>query len=211
MASPYTWLPYPFNLSKMKTKKQTIKQRIVATTVMLFMLLMLFGVLDPNITLAGANTTTNLIQNVVAGALGHSAMQNLVFTDINIGTASNTTSNMTQTNVWDYRGSGVGWSVTGYCNNLTINNAAAGVNNISNANIYWNPAPGTIVNLSGVSTGITLGTLNPLNYSRTLVTASGGNGMGNYRVYNVMLNVVYDGRIDQLAGTYQAVLTMTSS
>ena len=192
----------------MRTLKQKLKQRIVATTVFLFMLFMMFGLLELPRTSATV-TTTNLIQNFIAGSFGHQAMQNLVFSDITVGTASNTTANMTVTNVWDLRGSGAGWSVTGSCNNLSV--SIVGVNNISNSVIAWNPAGGTLINVSGTTTGVTLGTAQYLNGSRLLVSSTTNNGMGNYRVNNVVLNVVYNGRTDQKTGTYQAILTMTSS
>ena len=192
----------------METKKQTIKQKIVATTVVLFMLFMLFGSLDlPNVSAVG--TTTNLIQNVLAGSLGHSAMQNLVFSDITIGVPSNTTANLSPTNAWDYRGTGVGWGVTGYANALSV--AGAGVNNIANSLIQWNPTGGAIVAINGVITSMTKGVVANLDGSRALFTAPGGSGMGNYQMLNVMVNVSYNGVISQLQGTYHAVLTMTSA
>jgi hypothetical protein len=194
----------------MKTKKQTIQQKIVATTVVLFMLFMMFGSLNlPGTSAAG--TTTNLIQNIVAGGagLGHSAMMNLVFTDFTVGVGSNSTTNMVQTNVWDYRGTGAGWQITGYANNLST--AATGNNNFTNSNITWYPAGGAIIAVSGSTTGITLGVASNLDGSRNMIGASVGNGMGNYRVNNVVINVFYNGGMDRRVGSYQAILTMTSS
>jgi hypothetical protein len=194
----------------MKTKKQTIKQKIVATTVVLFMMCMMFGSLNlPGATAAGTNTT--LVQNIVAGAgaLGHSAAASLGFTPITVGTASNTTGTLPQTNVWDFRGTGVGWTLSGIANNLAI--ATAGLNNISSANIMWNPAGGTFTALSGATTGMTLGTAANLDASRTMLTAPATYGMGNYRVWNTAMTVYYNGDMAQLVGTYQAFLTLTSA
>ena len=193
----------------MKTKKQTIKQKIMATLVVLFMMFMMFGSLDLSQISAQTVTNTNLIQNIVAGNFWHEAMQNVVFNNIVVGVATNSLANMTITNLWDLRGSGAGWSLTGYCNSLTT--TAAGINTIANTEIAWSPVGATIIAISGVTTGIANGTANFLNAPRTLMNASVNNGMGNYRINNVTLNVVYNGRTDQKTGTYQATLTMTSA
>jgi hypothetical protein len=194
----------------MKTKKQTLKQKIVATTVMLFMLFMLFGSLNlPGVSATGTNT--NLIQNVVAGTFGHGALTNIVFSDITVGSATNSGSNMTMTTAWDLRGSGAGWTIAGYASRLWIQNSAIGVNNLDNVEIRWYPAGATIYAITGVTTGMTLGSTANLDGSRTLITAPTNNGMGNYRINGVMFNIVYNGRTDQVAGSYVSVLTMTSS
>lgn len=192
----------------MKNSKQEVKQKIAATTVLIFMLSMMFGSLNLPGALATV-TTTNLIQNFAGGTFGHQAQQNLVFTQITVGTASNTTSNMLQTNVWDFRGTGAGWSISGVCNDMLT--SAVGVNMLNASTIRWNPAGATVTALSGVTTGITNGTLQTLETSRTLISATSNNGMGNYRMWNVLLNIQYNGRTDQKTGTYGGVLTMTSS
>jgi hypothetical protein len=196
----------------MKTQKQTIKQKIVATVVVLFMIFMLFGSLDLPQTSA-AVTVTNLLQNVVAGGTGlsHEALQNVVFPDITVGTAANSLGNLTQTNVWDLRGSGAGWSVTGIVNNLTTAGGNNTINILPNTIVAWNPAGGAIIAISGSGTGVTAGTAQYLNSSVTLITATASNGMGNYRINNVSLNIVYNGRTDQKVGAYTGVLIMTSS
>jgi hypothetical protein len=192
----------------MKTSKQKIKQKIVATTVVVFMLSMMFGSLNLPGALATV-TTTNLIQNFAGGTFGHQAQQNLVFTQITVGTASNTSANMLQTNVWDFRGTGAGWTITGICNNMLT--AAVGVNMLNASTIFWAPGGATVTAISGVTTGITNGTTQSLETSRTLITSTTNNGMGNYRMWNVLLNVQYNGRSDQKTGTYGGILTMTSS
>jgi hypothetical protein len=195
----------------MKTKKQQTKQRIVATLIILFMMLMTFGTLDVPGTSATV-TTTNLIQNVIASGagLGHAAMSDIGFNDITLGTAINSRANMIQTNVWDFRGNGAGWGVTAVCTNLVV--AVAGINYFDNATqIAWDPSVGTIISIAGSTSGITLGTAGLFSSTRTLVSSTTNNGMGNYRVNNVLFNVIYNGRMDQKIGTYTAVLTMTSA
>jgi S-adenosylmethionine/arginine decarboxylase-like enzyme len=192
----------------MKTLKQNIKQRIVATVVVMFMFSMLFGSLNlPGVSATGTNT--NLIQNFIPGGFAHQAQQNLVFTQITVGAASNTTANMLQTNVWDFRGSGAGWSISGVCNDMLT--TQTGVNMINATQIRWNPAGATVTAFSGVTTGITNGTLQTLETSKTLISAAVNSGMGNYRMWNVLLNIQYNGRTDQKTGTYGGILTMTSS
>jgi len=194
----------------MKTLKQKIEQKIVATVVVAFMFSMMFGSLN----LPGASaavTNTNLIQNIVAGTFGHGALTNVVFPNITIGSATNSTSNMTMTTAWDLRGSGAGWTIAGYASRLWIQNSATGVNNLDNVEIRWYPSGATIYAISGVTTGMTLGSVANLDGSRTLITATNNNGMGNYRINGVMFNIVYNGRTDQVSGNYVSVLTMTSS
>lgn len=197
---------------KMKTKKQKIKQQIMATIVAFFMFIMIFGsfdVLDIN---AATVVNMNLIQNVVSGALAIECMQNLVFPDINVGVAANSEGNMTVFNVRDYRGTGAGWTVAAVSNNLTLNTGAAGINNFSNAVIAMLPQRGTIIGLEGSSTtGVYRGADLFLTASRNLISANAGNGMGNYRLNNTIFNVVYNGRYDQLQGRYEAIVTFTAT
>jgi hypothetical protein len=190
-----------------KTKKQKIKQQIIATLVIVFMFVMITGSFNVADLLAATTSTTNLIQNIVAGTLGIQAPYNIVFNQVNVSQAANSLANMDTVNMWDYRGSGAGWDVTGYSNNLAI--ATAGINNIANTSIFW--TPGTLVNLQGtkvnMSTGAAGASMGVGNTTR-LVNANAGFGMGNYQVKNTVMNVVYNGRPDQLQGSYAAVLTM---
>jgi hypothetical protein len=192
----------------MKTKKQEIKQKIIATLVISFMFIMISGTFNVASILAATTTYTNLVQNFVAGNLELEAPNNVAFNNLAVGIAENSLANLDQVNMRDYRGSGAGWTVIGYTNNLQI--ATAGVNNVSNASIWWNP--GTLTNFQGSSTGVSPAAgWASLDAQRTLVSASTNNGMGNYRVSNTALNIVYNGRSDQLQGTYTCVLTMTIS
>ncbi len=186
-----------------KTKKHQIKQKIIATFIILFMFIMIFGSVSVDFTSAiGTNTT--LIQNLIAGALSMEAPTTILFNNINIGTAINSLAMMTQVNARDLRGSGVAWSVSGTMNNLTATNA--GLNNISNAVIAW--APGAYWSDNGSNTGVALGVAGYFSGARTLFNTSANNGMGNYKIVNTVLNVVYNGATDFQAGTYQNTLTM---
>jgi len=192
----------------MKTKKQQIKQKIIATLVVSFMFIMVSGTFNVTSILAATTTYTNLIQNMDQGNLELDAPYNVAFNNLSVGVAANSLANLDQVNMRDYRGTAAGWTVVGYTNNLQV--SSAGINNISNASIWWNP--GTLTNFQGSSTGVTPASgWASFGSQRTLVSASANNGMGNYRVSNTQLNIVYNGRIDQLQGTYSCVLTMTIS
>jgi hypothetical protein len=189
--------------TKMKTKKHEIKQRIAATLIAVFMFIMIFGSVSVDITSAiGTNTT--LIQNLIAGTLAMEAPASISFNNISIGSAINSLANMTQVNARDYRGSGLAWAVTGTMNNLTATNS--GINNISNAVIAW--APGASFADNGSNAGTAVGVPGYFSSARTLFNTSVNNGMGNYKITNTTLNVVYNGATDVVAGTYQNTLTM---
>jgi|GEM_PF-2005043 len=187
----------------MKTKKQQAKQKIIATFIILFMFVMIFGSVNVDLTSAiGTNTT--LIQNLVAGVLSMEAPATIGFNNINIGTPINSLANMLQVNARDYRGSGAAWSVTGTMNDMRAVNA--GINTISNSVIAWKPGPAFADN--GSNTGTTVGEPGYFDSARTLFNTSVNNGMGNYKITNTELNIVYNGRTDFAAGTYQNTLTM---
>ena len=189
--------------TKMKTKKQQTKQRIVATLIALFMFVMIFGSVSVDFTSAiGTNTT--LIQNLIPGSLSMEAPASIGFNNINIGSAVNSLAMLTQVNARDLRGSGVPWSVSGTMNNLTV--ADAGVNNISNAVIAW--APAEYWSDNGTNTGVALGVAGYFSSARTLFNTSVNAGMGNYKIVNTVMNVVYNGATDFMDGTYQNTLTM---
>jgi hypothetical protein len=188
----------------MKTKKQQIKQKIVATLVVLFMFVMVFGSINVGfINAIGTNTT--LIQNLIAGSLSMEAPATIGFNDINLGSPINSLANMIQVNARDFRGIGNAWSVTGTMNNLTT--AGAGVNNISNTVIAW--APGASFADNGSNAGTAVGAAGYFDSARTLFNTSVNNGMGNYKIVNTTMNVVYNGNPNFVAGTYQNTMTMT--
>ena len=188
----------------MQIQKQKIKQKIVATLVVLFMFVMVFGSVSVDFTSAiGTNTT--LIQNLIAGALSMEAPATLAFNNQTLGVAANSLANMDVVNARDLRGTGVAWTVTASMNNLTT--GGAGVNNISNAAIAW--APGAAFADNGSNTGTAVGTAGYFSTLRTLFNTSTNNGMGNYKITNTTVNVVFNGNPNFVAGTYQNTMTMT--
>lgn len=191
----------------MKTKKQEIQQKIMATIVVFFMGVMVFGSMDVRDTQAiGTNTT--LIQNFVAGTLQLETLSSVGFSDLTVGVGANSSTNLTLVNVRDYRGSGAGWTVAGTMNNLVITNGATGTNNISSSAINWYPVE--FYGLEGASnTGVALGSSGAFSGARTLINTSSNNGMGNYKVFNTLVNVFYSGDPTQKLGEYQNILTMT--
>lgn len=191
----------------MGTRKQIIKQRIAATVVILFMFIMAYGTINIRDLSAATVTNTTLIQNLVAGTLSLEAPTSLGFNNLTVAVAANSLANLDIVNVRDYRGSGAGWSVTATVNELMT--SATGVNNITNASVWW--TPGAVFALDGASnTGVNLASTNSFDQSDvTLINAAADAGMGNFKVVNTTINIVYNGRPDQLAGTYQATLQMT--
>jgi hypothetical protein len=197
---------------KPKTKKQELKQKIIATLVITFMFMMVFGVLDSNIVSAiGFNST--LIQNFVAGTLQLEGPASLGFPDITVAVATNSLANLDSLNIREYRGTGAGWTVVGSMNNMEV--ATAGARNFLDANnIAWFPGNSTLTALEGASSaGIAKGANTFMNSgtSRTLINASTNNGMGNYRLNGTLINVQYFGWGNQTAGTYQNTLLLTIS
>jgi len=195
----------------MQTKKRQIKQQIIATLVVSFMFLMVFGALNQEI--VSANFVSNLIQNFVGGTLQLQGPTSIGFPDINVGTPTNSLANLSAVNIRDYVGSGALWSVVGSMNNMLATNA--GTRNFLDANnIAWFPGNATLTGLEGASTsGIALGTNTLMNAatSRTLINASANNGMGNYILNGTLINIQYYGWGNQIAGTYQNTLTLTIS
>ena len=191
----------------MKTKKQQIKQQIAATIVVFFMMVMVFGSRSDLCSAIGNNTT--LTQNIVTGAMSMEiSTTNLVFSDLTVGIAANSVGNVTQVNMRDYRGSGAGWTVSAVLNNLTASNGVAGINNISNAAINW--LPGAMYALDGGSnSGVQLGTGGTFATAQTLINSSANNGMGNYKVVNTMINILYSGTPTQKQAMYQNILLIT--
>ncbi len=188
----------------MKTQKTKIKQQIVATIVIFFMMLMVFGSRN-DVFAVGQNTT--LTQNLIAGSLQLDVSStNLVFSNLTIGVGANSTANLTQVNARDYRGSGAGWTVSATMNNLMV--SAAGVNNISNASINWKPGDFFALD-SGSNTGVVLGAGGTFATAQTLINAAATDGMGNYKIDNTMINILYSGTPTQMAGMYQNIMTMT--
>jgi len=190
-----------------KTKKQEIKQKIVATLVVVFMLVMIAGVVKvENIRAEADNAILELI--VSSGSLSIEAADQVNFATVTLNAVTvNTTANMVQVNMRDARGSGAGWTATGAANYLT----AANSSNISNIWLRW--APGDIYALDGAdNTGVVSGADYSGNFgdgSRTLANTSTNNGMGNYVINGTILNLTIDSETP--AATYHNTLTLTIS
>lgn len=190
---------------KTKIKKQQIKQKIVATIIVFFMMIMVFG--SRGDIFAANQTNTTLTQNLIQGTLQlEVSSTNLVFNDLTIGVGANSMANLTIVNARDYRGTGAGWTVSATMNNLMV--SAAGQNDISNAAINWKPTEFAALD-GGNALGVAIGAGGTFATAQTLINASTNNGMGNYKVSNTVLNVLYNGSTIQKAGMYQNLMTMT--
>lgn len=193
----------------MKTKKEQLKQKIIALTVVAFMFFMVFNTVElRNVFAIGANTT--LTQNFTTGSLALTASSSAGFNDVQVGTAINSKANLVVVNMQDYRGGGAGWTTSG---NITAQFQAtnAGYNVIPNAVVAWNPTGAALTTPDSSNlNGNTKGTASYFDGGlKTLLTFSSGNGMGNYQMSGTELNIVYNGRADQTAGSYTATLQLT--
>lgn len=191
----------------MKTKKEQIKQKIIAIFVVTFMFAMMIGTV--NINLADATGGNTILQQVVsAGSLSLETAAQVNFNTFTLNGASfNSLANLTQVNFRDTRGSGAGYNVVG-----TANNMQAGTNIIANTQLRW--SPGTIYGLEGSSTtGVTAGASYSGNFGdpggKTLASATSENGMGNYTINGTTLNLLLAPSV--AAGTYQNTLLLTIS
>jgi hypothetical protein len=190
-----------------KTNRKKIKQKIVATLVVLFMFAMIFGSVNlESVRAIGSNTTLSAV--ISAGSLALESPASASYGGITLsGVAQNTTANLTQVNMRDTRGSGAGWSAIGSANNMYKD----ATNNISNIYVSW--APGTIYALDGASnTGVAAGASYSGNFgdgTRPLANTSTNNGMGNYVINGTICNLHVLSSV--LAGTYVNTLTLTIS
>jgi len=190
----------------MKTKRLVIKQKIMATLVVIVMLVMVFSTLEYKRILADSNVLVNV--EVSAGTLSMSTVTAFNLSGITVGTATNSKNNLLVVNAIDYRGTGAGWTVAMYASNFNIVNRATGTNNLSNAVAYI--TPGTLGNYNSAShTGIAVGAAGALSASRTLFNAGSTYGMGAYYLGNSEYNLVYNGNAALLAGFYNSTSTVT--
>lgn len=188
----------------MKTRRQEIKQKIVATLVVFFMLTMISGVINlKNVQAIGDDTT--LQQVLTGGSLSLESPTQVNFNSQTAGTGVNSLANIVQVNMRDYTGTGGGWAATATANAMTAANAAT----IPNTRLSW--APGDIYALDGASNdGVTAGPDYSGNFgdgARNLTGASSGNGQGNYVINGTALNLLITA--DDYQGTYQNTLTLT--
>jgi len=188
-----------------KTKRNEIKQKIVATLVVVFMLAMLGGVLKVYDVRADNVDTTTLQQQITTGSLSLESPTQVNFNATTAGTGVNSLANMVQVNMRDYTGTGSGWTTTGSANNMVAGNGAI----LANTRLKW--SPGTIYALDGASnSGVAAGASYSGNFgdgSRTLANASGNNGMGNYVINGTTMNLLI--QAGDVTGTYQNTLTLT--
>jgi len=194
----------------MKTKKQKVKQQIIAVMVMAFMFVMITGTLNIPDLMAATTTTMAFGANISAGTLNIDTLASLAFPTMTIAVPTNDSANLTVVNMQDYRGNGMGWTMSAYSTPFTT--PAGGTNSIANTAIFINT--GTLTNISGTSTGVAAtgaGSWRDLSAARTLVnTASNnGSGMGSYNLANTMMNIVYGGNPAQTSGVYTGTLTLT--
>jgi len=193
-------------LYQLEKKEKQLKQKIISLIVIFFMFLSLMSVTGKlNFVRAESNLVT-LKQNIIAGALDLTVMAEVGFNNATAGTAANSLANMAVFNVQDYRGSGAGWTVTGYSSPL-VNGTDTGTT-IPNTRIYWEPST-SFFGLNGASnTSITkYSTLVMLNTAQTIITAASTAGKGFYNIPNTTLNVVI--QAGDLTADYNALLTMT--
>jgi len=191
----------------MHSQRLVIKQKIMATLVIIVMLVMVFSTLEYKRILADSNVT--MTQTVSAGTLSMSTVATLTMNSaITIAVATNSLGNLLVVNAIDYRGSGAGWTVAMYASNWNQTARETGTNNLSNAITYV--TPGTLGNYNAAShTGIAVGTIGALSEIQKLFNASANNGMGAYYLGNSQINIVYSGDSTLKAGTYQATSTIT--
>lgn len=188
--------------------KQQIRQKIIATLVVVFMFAMISGTVNP-IRVQAIGDTSTLEQQITGGSLSLESPVQVNFNSTQSGMGVNSLANLTQVNMRDYTGTGGGWDATGSANAMTAANAAT----IPNTRLRW--APGDIFALDGASnTGVAAGADYSGNFGdglRTLAntTDGQGDGAGNYVINGTTLNLLVT--VDDYIGTYQNTLTLTIS
>ena len=190
-----------------KLRQQLIitKQKIIVTFIMFFMFSMVFTSFEMNKVQAATDVNTEVYQNIVAGSLYVDAMASLSFADVTAGTTQNTEANMTVLNIGDGRGTSAGWTTSAYSTNFTN---AGGSLILPNSRLYIDPNEFWAVN-GASNTGISLGSGGTLDSLQTIITASSGNGAGDYNVANTLLNMSI--LVGDSAGDYNATVTFTIS
>ncbi len=192
-------------LKNLESKEKQIKQKLIATVVIFFMFVMVATSIEQFSFVKAAQDTANLIQNLTAGSLATSCFPDCGFNDQVAGTGVNSLCNFEMVNAQDYRGSGAGWSVTGWSTNLV--NGAGGNLHIPNTRMYWLPA-GAIHAFNGASTSdiATYSALQDFSAARTLANSATNAGMGYYNLPNTTLNVVIE--VTDYFADYNATLTI---
>jgi len=197
----------------METKIKKLKELIISLTIILVMVVMVFGkLIFSNVRWVwAANQFNTTLEEVITGAdLGTSAPTQVNFAGFTInGFGTNVTADMDNVNVWDLRGTGASWSLTSVTNDMVGTGLLAPGNMITNAYINISSAGG-ITGLGGSDTsGIALGgsTGSFADAAMTIANASANNGMGNYVINDTTLQATI--LSNNKAGTYQSTLTIT--
>ncbi|MFH1598388.1 MAG: hypothetical protein ABIB97_04985 [Patescibacteria group bacterium] len=192
-------------LKKLEKKEKQIKQKLIATVVIFFMFVMVATSIEQFSFIRAATDTANLIQNITGGSLATSCLGDCGFNDQVAGAGINSLCNFEVVNAQDYRGTGAGFSVTGWSTPLA--NGAGGNLLIPNTRIYWTPADSFFSWNGASNTGMdTVSTTLDLSAARTLLNTAVNAGMGYYNVPNTTLNVVI-ATTDYFAD-YNATLTI---
>ncbi|MBU0708089.1 hypothetical protein KKG41_07045 [Patescibacteria group bacterium] len=183
-----------------------IKQKIFATLILFFTLGMIFSSLE--ITRAADNANINISQSIDAGALSLTSVNSDInFNDLTAGQNAVSLMEMENIGVTDYRGNSAGWAVTTpSIGNFVDNTTPANQITLSNS-LLW--SPGEISNLNGSDiTNVTAGTDDVyLNAERTLMSASAGDGDGEFIINNTILN--FEQEPTDNAGNYESNLVLT--
>jgi hypothetical protein len=188
-------------------QKNKIKQKIIATLIVVFMLAMISGTVNPiRVRAIGDNST--LEQQITGGSLSLESPTQVNFNSTESGTGVNSLANLVQVNMRDYTGTVSGWDAIGFANAMTAANTAT----IANTRLKW--APGDIYALDGSSnTGVVAGADYTGNFGDngglTLANAGTGFGAGNYVINGTTLNLLIT--VDDVIGTYQNTLLLTIS
>jgi len=180
----------------------------VATIVIFFMFVMVATSIEQFSLVKAATDTADLFQNIAGGDLDVTCLDECLFNQATAGTATNSLCNFEVVNAQDYRGSGAGWSVTGWSTNLV--NGAGGNLEIPNTRMFWTPADAFHAYNGASVTGMDAkDTTEDFSAARTLLNTAINAGMGYYNIPNTSLNVVIEAT-DYYAD-YNATLTIDIS
>ncbi|AKM84834.1 TPA: hypothetical protein DHW58_00005 [Patescibacteria group bacterium] len=181
----------------LRKQAEVNRQALVLGAVLFFTGLMSTGIVSM---VRAATDNTNVSLNVAAGALSVTAPAQLNFnqgTSTPGGTAiMNTgTGNIIETN--DPRGTGAGWTLSGYYNNI-FENADKSVNLKINdtgsvLRALWKPNDMTIENNTGVSGDVQESVMNNFpnigsGNKLPMAVAASGNGQGTFNYVNLQFN-----------------------
>ncbi|MBU0708088.1 WxL domain-containing protein [Patescibacteria group bacterium] len=187
---------------------RSIKEEIFAVIVIFFALAMVYSALE--ISRAADNANINISQSIDPGTLSLiSVNSDINFNDLVAGQNADSLMEMENITVTDFRGTNAGWAVTTQSiGNFVDNTTPANQITLSNS-LLW--SPGQISNLNGSDiTNVTAGADDVyLNAERTLMSASAGDGEGEFIINNTVLN--FEQEPSDNAGNYESNLVLTVS